>query len=156
MKKQKYDVTGMTCAACQAHVEKAVSKLDGVKSVNVNLLSNNMQVEYDENKLHEKQIIEAVQGAGYGASLFEKQKAQKKIKNVQDAEIQSMKKRLMISICFLLPLMYVSMHHMLTHYLNIPTPKWVQNTFDGTQNALKFAITQLVLLIPIFIVTLEP
>ncbi len=152
MQKQKYDVTGMTCAACQAHVEKAVGKLDGVKSVNVNLLSNNMQVEYDENKLNEKRIIEAVLSAGYGASLARSKKGQNAKANVQDAEILNMKKRLIISILFLLPLMYVSMHHMLTHYLNIPTPMWVQNTFDGTQNALKFAITQLVLLIPILIV----
>ena len=68
MKKTKFDVTGMTCSACQAHVEKAVKSLDGISAVNVNLLRNYMQVEYDENSTNSTEIISAVEKAGYGAA----------------------------------------------------------------------------------------
>ena len=68
MKNEKFNVTGMTCAACQANVSKTVSKLNGIKSVDVNLLSGSMKVEYDENIIKESEIIDAVQGIGYGAS----------------------------------------------------------------------------------------
>jgi Cu+-exporting ATPase len=68
MEKKKFDVTGMSCAACQGHVEKAVKKLEGVKSVNVNLLQNSMQVEYDESCVSPADMIAAVEKAGYGAS----------------------------------------------------------------------------------------
>ena len=67
--KTKFDVTGMTCAACQAHVEKSVRKLPGVSQVNVNLLQNNMTVEYDDKTLGPEAIIHAVEAGGYGASL---------------------------------------------------------------------------------------
>ncbi len=144
MKKQKFNVTGMTCAACQAHVEKAVSKLDGVKTVNVNLILNNMLVEYDEKKLNEKTICDAVAKAGYGAYLEDKKKQGDKKETVEEKDIYSMKKRLIISICFLLPLMYVAMHHM----FHLPVP----SCLHGTQNALYFCIVQLVLLIPILVV----
>ena len=69
MKKEKFDVTGMTCSACSSRVEKCVSKLSGAEKVSVNLLTNSMQVEYDENVLREGQIIDAVVKAGYGASV---------------------------------------------------------------------------------------
>ena len=67
--KQKFDVTGMTCSACSAHVEKAVGKLEGIHAVSVNLLQNSMVVEYDETALHTDDIISAVKSGGYGASL---------------------------------------------------------------------------------------
>ena len=67
--KQKFDVTGMTCSACSAHVEKAVNKLDGITNVSVNLLQNSMVVEYDEASLTTDDIINAVKSGGYGASL---------------------------------------------------------------------------------------
>ena len=67
--KEKFDVTGMSCSACSSHVEKSVSKLEGVHAVSVNLLTNSMQVEYDETKLGTENIIEAVEHAGYGASV---------------------------------------------------------------------------------------
>ena len=143
MQKQKFNVTGMTCAACQSHVEKAVSKLDGVKTANVNLLLNNMLVEYDEKKLNEKNICDAVVKAGYGAYIEEKNPGEKK-KTSEEKAIDSMKKRLIISLCFLLPLMYVAMHHM----LHLPIPSFVH----GTQNALKHCLLQLVLLLPILVV----
>ena len=66
---KQYSVSGMSCAACQAHVTKAVEKLDGIKEVNVNLLTNSMDVEYDENILNDEKIIKAVKNSGYGASV---------------------------------------------------------------------------------------
>lgn len=68
MKKLKFSVTGMSCAACQAHVEKAVSKVEGVADVNVNLLANKMTVDFDESVTNAQAVIKAVEGAGYGAS----------------------------------------------------------------------------------------
>ena len=69
MKKEKYSVTGMTCSACSSHVEKSVSKVPGMKEVSVNLLTNSMQVAYDETLCDEQLIVEAVEKAGYGAAL---------------------------------------------------------------------------------------
>ena len=66
--KKTFDVTGMTCSACSAHVEKSVAKVAGVRSVTVNLLSNNMAVDYDESAVNDAAIITAVEHAGYGAS----------------------------------------------------------------------------------------
>ena len=114
--KTKFDIQGMTCSSCSAHVERAVKNLQGIQQVNVNLLSNNMIVEYDEKIINNEDIIKAVIDAGYGASIANNetkengQKA-KKIKN-EDA-IKAMKKRLIISIIFLIPLMIISMQHML-------------------------------------------
>ena len=71
MKKEKYVVTGMTCSACSSHVDKAVNKLDGIETVSVNLLTNSMQVVYDEAKLDPEKIVQAVVDAGYGAELAE-------------------------------------------------------------------------------------
>ena len=67
--KEKYDVIGMSCSACSAHIDKAIRHLDGVVDVNVNLLSNSMVVEYDENQLNQASIIQAVENAGYKAAL---------------------------------------------------------------------------------------
>ena len=94
--KTKFDIQGMTCSSCSAHVEKAVKNLQGIQLVNVNLLSNNMIVEYDEKIINSEDIIKAVIDAGYGASITdeetkEKDKKAKKIKN-EDA-IQTMKKK---------------------------------------------------------------
>lgn len=80
--KKKYDVIGMTCSACSAHVDKAVRGLDGVDDVNVNLLQNSMTVEFDENKLSESQIFEAVDKAGYKAQNI----GEKQVSNVQENE----------------------------------------------------------------------
>ena len=107
VEKEKFDIKGMTCSSCSSHVEKAVNKLDGIKCVNVNLLSNNMVVEYDKDKLNNEKIIKAVVEAGYEASVIEenrdvKNKNEKKTDNSEI--IKSMKKRLIISISFLIPL----------------------------------------------------
>lgn len=111
MKKVKFDIQGMTCSSCSAHVERAVNKLLGVKSVNVNLLSNNMVVEYDEQKIDNTAIIKAVKNAGYSASISEENKAVFPKPN-KDNTLKEMRKKLTISITFLIPLMFVAMHHM--------------------------------------------
>lgn len=125
MKKEKFDIQGMTCSSCSAHVEKAVKNLQGIQKVNVNLLSNNMIVEYDEKAVNNQNIIKAVIDAGYGASIAdgeskEKSKNSKTISN--EDTIKSMKQRLIISIILLIPLMYIAMHHMLNEWLGIPLP----------------------------------
>lgn len=147
MKKEKYNITGMTCSACSSHVEKAVQKLQGTTNVNVSLLSNNMVVEYDENKLNSDNIINAVVEAGYSAEISSNTEAKTKApkeKNINNENvISSMKKRLIISICFLIPLMYIAMNHMFTEWFGIPA------ILHGTENAIAFSFTQLLLLLPI-------
>lgn len=147
MKKNNFDVFGMTCSSCQAHVEKAVRKLDGVNKAAVNLLSNDMVVEFDETKVTEDIIIKAVIDAGYNAKIKEKV-----VTNVVDDKLKSMKKRLIISICFLIPLMYIAMHQMINHMFGIAAPRYIRNIFSGVSNSLNFAIAQIVLLAPIVIV----
>lgn len=146
MKKVKFDIQGMTCSSCSSHVEKAVCKLEGTKNVNVNLLSNSMIVEYDEQLLNNDVITKAVIDAGYGAKVSNPE-TQKNNKNQENNEneniIKSMKKRLIMSIIFLIPLMVVAMHHML------PLLQIVKDIFHGTENAIVFSFTQLLLLLPI-------
>ncbi len=141
-----YNVTGMTCAACSAAVEHSVKKVYGVESVTVNLLTNSMRVKYDDEKTSDIEIIKAVEDAGYGASLKEKkgikQKAETtKAKTLADAEIEDMKLRLKVSILFMIPLMYISMGHM----LNLPLPYFL----SGIENAVSFAFIQFLLVLPI-------
>ena len=155
MKKIKFDIQGMTCSSCSSHVEKAVTKLDGVQNVNVNLLSNNMIVDYDENILDDEKIIQAVVNAGYGASVSEKSNGTRKKEEKTDKtkeDIKSMKKRLIISICFLIPLMYIAMHHMLYEWFGLPVPQIVKTLFHGNENGVSFGFTQFLLLLPIIYV----
>ena len=152
MKKEKFDIKGMTCSSCSAHVEKAVKKLEGIQKVNVNLLSNNMTVEYNEKVLNDEKIINAVTNEGYGASLCATEKEEtRKVQEIEEGkdEIKSMKKRLIISVCFLIPLMYIAMYHMINDWLKIPIPHIVQTIFHGSENAITFGFTQLLLLLPI-------
>ena len=145
--KQKFDVTGMTCSACSAHVEKSVAKVPGVRSVTVNLLSNNMAVDYDETASSDAAVIHAVEEAGYGASVHAgaaSSRPQAKAAPAADpmaAEIANMKRRLIVSFVFLIPLFYISMGHM----MGLPLPHFLH----GTENALVFAFTQLLLTLPI-------
>lgn len=152
MKKVKFDVQGMTCSSCSSHVERAVNKLNGIKSVNVNLLSNNMIVEYDEQKIDNNEIIQAVAQAGYNASLSEKKEKKNNKKDKNKENIKSMKKRFIISLCFLIPLMYVSMHHMLYEWFKLPVPEFIKNIFHGTENSINYSFTQFILLLPIIYV----
>ena len=137
MKKQKFNVTGMTCSACSAHVDKSVRKLEGVKSVNVNLLQNSMSVEFDEEKASVEEIINAVKHAGYGASASGSEKKE----NRADNQNKSMKNRLIWSVVFLVPLFYVCMGHM----FGLPLPY----ILNGHENMMIFALVQLFLTIPI-------
>lgn len=141
---QKFSVTGMTCSSCSANVEKAVRKLQGVESVNVNLLSNSMTVDFDEAAIDGKAIMNAVVDAGYNASVFVRgasDKQKEKAVNPVEEELKEMRRRTIVSFVLLIPLMYISMGHM----INFPLPGWL--TGDG--NAVSFAFTQLLLTLPI-------
>ena len=139
--KQKFSVTGMTCAACSAHVEKAVKGLAGVQEVQVNLLGNSMSVTYNE-PLTAQQICEAVAKAGYGATVMG-EKAAPTPAPVSDAQ-KSLKVRFVSSLVFLLPLFYLSMGHM----MGWPIPHF----FHGTQNAMVYALTLFLLTLPPLII----
>lgn len=150
MKKETFNIQGMTCSSCSSHVDRAVRKLEGIKNVNVNLLSNSMVVEYNEKLLDTQKIIKAVEEVGYGASLQEKKKdkTSPKTNNVEQT-LKAMKKRLIISIIFLIPLMYIAMYHMFYEWFGLPIPHFVENIFHGNENAINFAFTQFLLLLPI-------
>lgn len=161
--KERFDVTGMTCSACSSHVEKSVGKLTGVENVSVNLLTNSMQVEFDENKLDTAGIIKAVEDAGYGAAVKDGHaKSGTKTSGQSDSQensglsaveqnVKNMKKRLIVSLVFWIPLMYVSMGHMIYQWLNIPMPPFTMNFLHGNENAITYAFTQFLLLLPILI-----
>ncbi len=133
MKIEKFSITGMSCSACSATVQKAVSKIDGVKIADVNLLTNSMNTEYDETKVKSKDIISAVKKAGYGAKPF-----------IFDSEnynknSESVKKRLILSIILLIPLMVIAMSHMIGIHISL------------LENMTVYGIAQLVFLVPIII-----
>lgn len=158
-KKIKFNITGMTCSACSSHVQRAVEKLEGAAEVQVNLLTNSMSVNYDEAFLSADKIIEAVEKAGYGASLAEGLKNSSSNKNSADGktsgsrsfqndaakfERDKIKKRLILSLVFMIPLFYVSMGHM----ASLPIPHF----FHGIENALIFSFTQFLLALPVLII----
>ena len=156
MKHEKYRITGMSCSACSSRVEKAVSKLDGIEKASVNLLTNSMQVDYDESKLPADAIIDAVVKAGYGASLDEAdsraQGAAASPSGTANAEIGQMKRRLLWSVLFLIPTVYVAMHHMFYQWFGLPVPAVISSLFDGPENAITFAFSQFLLILPIMYV----
>lgn len=148
METEKFDVTGMTCASCVAHIEKNVSKLTGVKTVNVNLLTNSMSVSFDEKNLNTLLIEKAVEDAGYEAHRRETAtnsviKSTPKEDYIQ-LEQDEMKMRWWISLVFLIPLLYISMGLM----IGIPYP----HAFHTTGNTLIVAFTQFLLTLPIVFV----
>ncbi len=223
--KERYHISGMTCSACSSHVEKAVNKLKGVEKASVNLLTETMEVMYEEEVIEGDSIVAAVEKAGYGAALIiggvgkqgaaggtsrisEKAKrsamaSEKGAKITSTGQISgaesagtdmtsgqgecegkclggidtkerrddrktngssagrdglqkraekeagAMKRRLWISVVFLLPLMYVAMYHMYNEWFGIPIPGFVHKYLHGNENALTFALTQLLLLLPI-------
>lgn len=169
VKKENFNVTGMTCSACSARVEKNVAKLDGVEKVTVNLLTNSMQVEYEEAVVSEEKIIDTVVRAGYGASPkgrgvgasgasgqsgtaaspagscgVGKCMPGDSQQNGMEEQLKEMRFRLWISFAFLIPLMYVSMRHM----VGLPLPGFL----SGAENAVSFAFTQLLLCLPVIFV----
>lgn len=172
--KERYHISGMTCSACSSHVEKAANKLEGVEKASVNLLTETMEIEYDESKVQRDGIIQAVEKAGYGAELLaagghtqsgaptdgeagqtaykskgaDRTSVQRKV----EREAHAMKWRLGISIAFLLPLMYVAMFHMYHEWFGLPIPPFVHRYLHGTENAMTYAMTQFILLLPILYV----
>lgn len=194
--KQRYHISGMTCSACSSHVEKAANRLEGVSKASVNLLTETMDIEYNESVLTEEVIISAVEKAGYGASLMSGRnqsqagstgKAQgqtcntpgqtcntpaadtgsrsvgsrsrgdgaapkdgrKGLQRQAREEARAMKWRLGISVGFLIPLMYVAMYHMYNEWFGLPVPGFVHRFLHGNENAMTFAMTQFILLLPI-------
>lgn len=156
MAQDKFDVGGMTCAACQAHVDRAVSKLDGVESVAVNLLAGSMMVDYDPAQVSPDDICTAVDRAGYSASPVSTGTDAAQNGSAQarsgaaymesptkklEAAASAMRTRLIISIIFLIPLFYIGMGHM----LGWPLP----GIFTDHTHSMTLALTELVLLIPI-------
>ena len=156
MAQDKFDVGGMTCAACQAHVDRAVSKLDGVESVAVNLLAGSMLVDYDPAQVSPDDICTAVDRAGYSASPVSTGTDAAQSGSTQarsgaahmesptkklEAAASAMRTRLVVSIVFLIPLFYIGMGHM----LGWPLP----GIFTDHTHSMTLALTELVLLIPI-------
>lgn len=141
MKKDKLEITGMTCSACASNVEKSVKNLDGVVRANVNLLNNSLMLDYDENIIDKSEIISAIKSSGYGVI----QQAVKEQRNANiDSDLLQMKKRAILSIILLLPLMYISMGHMLGLYIPI--------IFKGYKGALTFSFTQFLIALPIIMI----
>lgn len=136
--KKKFDITGMSCSACSARIQNTISKITGVNKAEVNLLTETMQVDFNENKVTEEDIILSVQKLGYGASV-KGSEIQKKTAKKED-EANALKKRFFVSLAFLLPLMYVSMGQMMGFYL----PPFL----IGTKNAVSFAFLQFLLCLP--------
>ena len=152
MKTEKYNVTGMTCAACQANVTRCVQKLEGVQDVNVSLLANQMTVVYDEGKLDSANIERAVQEIGYGASSLEqtgtksggfRSEWQRRQDQAEESRM-AMKKRLISSVVLLVPLMYIAMGGM----MSLPMPGFL----TGMENTLVNALAQLCITVPILII----
>lgn len=142
---ERFDITGMSCAACSSRIEKCVSALSGTNEVSVNLLKNSMVVAYDENAINSEQIIKAVVKAGYGATLQQSDRASSAPPaapvNTAQQEYETMKKRVIWSFVFTIPLFYISMGRMM-HW---PLPTY----FLGTENAMIYALTQFLLLLPV-------
>ena len=137
MVKETYDITGMSCSACSARVEKAVAKIVGAENVSVNLLTNSMQVKRDE-KISGAEIVDAVTDAGYGAALKNSAApVQKKSARTIDVEISEMRTRLVWSLIFLVPTVLISMH------------VTGAEIFSGRENAVTFAFAQFLLILPI-------
>ena len=155
LQKEQFDITGMTCSACSARIEKSVGKLPGIKEVSVNLLKNSMVASYDESVLDTAGIVQAVEKAGYGA--FPKAPAQTKSRtaspaakpevNAAQAEYKQMKQRLLLSALFTVPLFYISMGHM----MDWPLPGFLL----GMENAISFAFTQFLLLVPVVFINFK-
>jgi len=148
---QKFTVTGMTCSACSSKVEREVGKMNGINKVTVNLLTNSMQVDFDNAVTSSSEIIKTVIKAGYDASVAGAKSENSagsytppKRLGENKAELDAFKKRIIISFGFLIPLMYVSMGSM----FGAPLPFFL----TGTENAIAFAFTQFLLCIPVLMV----
>lgn len=148
MKEEIYNIEGMTCAACSSAVERVTRKLEGVSSSQVNLTTNKMTIAYDETKVTSQDIIAKVEKAGFGASLAQAEHSKEEEEEnfaKQEENLKKSKLRLIISICFAIPLLYLSMGHM------IPFPLPVPAFLDMHHHPLAFACAQLILTVPILL-----
>lgn len=152
MKKETYDITGMSCAACSARIEKGISGMEGMQQCSVNLLKNSMTVSYDEAELDSGKIIHQVEDIGYGASLHQTQgskttgasgRGKNGATDAAAAAAKQMKQRLIVSLVFTIPLFYISMGHM----AGWPLSSWLL----GARNHMIFAFTQFLLVLPVLI-----
>ena len=139
--KKKYTVTGMMCSACQASVETVVKGLEGINSVEVNLLSNSMKVDFDENVLDEKRIFDVVIEEGFGIENYVG------FKEKNDQSVLQMKKRLFLSFIFFIPLFYITMGHM----VGLPLPSFLTKL----EYIYIYASIQLLLCIPIIVINFK-
>jgi len=148
--KQKFSVTGMTCAACQANVLNSVQKLEGVIDASVNLISGSMTVDFDENTVNTDEIINAVVAIGYGAAVYSEQSDSSsksewdKRREKTIAADKALKKRVILSLCLLIPLMYIAMGHM----IGLPLPWFLR----GDRYCVYAAVIQLVIALSVMII----
>ena len=145
--KLKFQVTGMTCAACSSHVEKAVRSLPGTEGISVSLLTNTLNVTVLDGAVSAQNIIKAVENAGYGARVDSPEAAgteKKSSSAAMEEQLQGMRHRLIWSFVFLIPLFYICMGHM----LRWPLPPFL----DGVENSLVLALLQLLLTIPVMVI----
>ena len=140
--KKDFKVTGMTCAACSSRVERVLNKMEGVTKAEVNLATEDLHIDYDDSKLNTQDIIGRIEKAGYGA--YEVKEDTKIDEADKEDAINSLKKRFILSLIFAVPLLYISMGHM----MGAPLPSII----DPMTNAMNFALIQLILVIPVMIV----
>ena len=149
MTTQRYHIDGMSCAACSSAVERVTRKLNGVESSNVNLTTNRMVITYDESRVTPEMICEKVSRAGFSASLIAEEEQNKKKEEEewrqQEEQLEAVKRRVITAICFAVPLLYISMGHMLP--FTLPLPAFMQMD----KNPLNFALVQLILTVPVLI-----
>lgn len=140
--KKDFKVTGMTCAACSSRVERVLNKMEGVTKAEVNLATEDLHIDYDDSRLNTQDIIGKIEKAGYGA--YEVKEDTKIDETDKEDAINSLKKRFILSLIFAVPLLYISMGHM----MGAPLPSII----DPMTNAMNFALSQLILVIPVMIV----
>ena len=144
-----YHIEGMSCAACSSAVERVTRKLDGVEQSDVNLTTNRMTITYDETKVNQGMIEDKVKRAGFEASLLveneDGRKQEEEASAHQEELLHVAKRRLIVAVCFAVPLLYISMGHMLPFTLPLPA------FLDMNRNPLNFSIAQLVLTVPVLI-----
>ena len=141
MAREKFEISGMSCAACSARVEKAVSAVHGVKSASVNLLKNSMETVFDEAQTSVEAIVAAVTKAGYGAREAKAALVEADASSAAEDEERRVRLRLKVSFLFSVPLVYLAMGHM----LGWPLPAGL----TGDDNLMAMALTQFLLLIPV-------
>lgn len=146
MKQEVYKITGMSCAACSSAVERVTRRIEGVQRSDVNLTTAKMQIEYDETLVTPELIIAKIEKAGFGAELYVEDKEKRKQEALAQAEeLRSAKRRLILAIIFAVPLLYLSMGHMM------PVPLPLPEFLDMELHPLAFAVAQLILTVPILI-----